>query len=207
MLSRLGQLGLVLATIVLGHELTYLLAHGLNGYHAAMQEAGHERFWTTLLLAVAGIGSILTFVTVRQLRRLQRLTAGAKAPRPFERSLFRGLLARVWRKTALLALLVYYVQENFESVTSSHSAPGLDVFLGEHISAVPVLLLVALLVSVVGALVAWRRDVLIRKLRSLATATRRQAPRYERDTGTVVARSMDIAFGRAVRAPPLTSAI
>ena len=206
-LNRLGQIALVMATVVLGHELTYLLANGLSGYDAAMQEAGHERYWTTLILTVAGITSILTVVAVRQLRRLQRLTAGFDTPTGYERSLFRELLGRVWRRTALGALFVYYVQENVESLTSGQSAPGLEVFLGEHVSAAPVLLLVGLLVATVGALVVWRRNELIKKLRSIATATMRQAPRTERDTGALTPRWIDTSFARAVRAPPLPSAI
>ena len=55
---------MVLVTLVLGHELTYLIANGPHGYEAAMRAGGHEGYWTTFVLAVGALVTVLTIVVV-----------------------------------------------------------------------------------------------------------------------------------------------
>ena len=203
-LSRPWKIALILATVILGHEFTYLIAYGLNGYDAAMREVGHERYWLSLVFIVASLTLGLVAITTRQLLRLRRLAASIR-PSPNELPLFRGMIEHLWRRTAIGAMVFFYIQENVESVTSGNEAPGLAVFLGEHLAAIPILATVGLVVAIIGAVVAWRREVLLLRLRSVATATGR-APRRERDSGTSEPHSVDVFRGNGVRAPPAPSA-
>lgn len=198
---------MVLATVVLGHELTYLLAHGPSGYGAAMDEAGHGRYWLTYALVVGAIGTALTAVVAMQLIRLQRLAAGLT---PDARGVdnvgpiqFLRLMGCLWLKTGTSAALVYLVQENLESVTAGLPLPGLAVFAGDHVIALPLIVLVGLAVAAIGSLVAWRRGALLRRLREAAAGLRRRAPRFARDSGIPVAICCGVGSANGVRAPPL----
>ena len=200
--GRPALLAMVFATVVLGHELTYLLTHGFSGYDAAMAEAGHERYWVAFVLAVAATGCVLALVAVRQLLRLRNLAAGIEGGGTQNTGALRQLLAGLWRRTALGALLVYLLQENLEAVTSGQPLPGLNVLAGDQIVALPLVLLVALTIALIGALVAWRRDALLAQIQCGGVAPRRRAPRFARDSGIRVARKAYIGSANAVRAPP-----
>lgn len=194
---------MVLVTVVLGHELTYLLAHGPSGYDVAMGEAGHERYWSTFVFAVGAIAAALIVVVAAQLIRLRRLATGLDDPGNASPRQFLGLVGRLWLRNGSGAAAVYLVQENVESVTAGHYLPGLAVFANDHLIALPLILLVALAVAVIGALVAWRRDALLRRLRTAAPGLRRRAPRFARDSGISDAPSLHVGEANGVRAPPV----
>lgn len=106
---------MVLATVVLGHELTYLLAHGPSGYDVAMGEAGHERYWTTFVLAVWAVGLVLTVVVAVQLLRLRRLAtrlrAGADDLGHDSSRQFLGFVRRLWLRNGSGATVAYLLSE------------------------------------------------------------------------------------------------
>lgn len=199
---------LALAALALGHELIYLLAHGFGaGYETAMREGGHDRYWTSFLLIVALVTSILVVVTVAQFRRLRRLAKDLRArsirvgDAGFDR--FLRLVGPLWLRVSVAVVIAYLAQENIETATTGSRMPGLGVLAGEHWMALPMLLFVSLLVAAVGALVGWRREVILARLRAAAR-------RYLRGVATMlrpvepVARLRHTDPGRrnGVRAPP-----
>lgn len=161
---------LVLAAMAAGHELVYLLSHGPgDGYAAAMREGGHDRYWTSFVLVVLSVTAGLAAVAAAQLRRLRRLAATVHVAgvevadggvRPFL-----GLLGGLWLRVAVITSIGYLVQENLETASAGATVPGLGVLGGEHAVALPILVFVSLVVAAVGALVGWRREVLLARLR------------------------------------------
>lgn len=209
-LGLVATLGLALASLVVGHELTYVLAHGLGaGYDQAMAAGGHDAYWTSFLLTTGGVLLTLAVAAAIQLRRLGRLVRQARvnslvvadqAPRCFV-----DLLARTWPRVALLAVGLFLLQENVELWAAGQPMPFLDVMAGEHAMALPVLAAVSLLAAVVGALVGWRRLVLRSRIAVTRTWTRsavvrRPALRSSRPLARVTVSS------HGLRAPPVTVA-
>lgn len=208
-LPSLAVLGaLALAALALGHELIYLIAHGIgDGYAAAMREGGHDRYWTSFLLIVAVVTSALAAVSVAQFRRLRRLTVAMRARvvqvRDVGPSRFFALLGPLWLRLSVVVSTAYVAQENIETAATGASWPGLGVLGGEHVVALPVLLLVSLLVAAVRALVGWRREVILARLRAAARARLRAT--VAEPWGSTNIRPPTISEGRrnGVRAPPM----
>ncbi len=211
--SRLSSLVvpgvLSLAALALSHELIYRIAHGAGeGYEAAMREGGHDSVWTSFLPIVAlVVTSGLSVVGVWQVRRLRRLAAAmrAKSVRVGDvgPSRFFGLLGPLWLRLAVAVVVVYVLQENIETARTGASLPGLGVLGGEHVLALPVMVAASFLVAAVGALVGWRREVILARLlaaaqRPLRTAstTRRPSVSSDRPRGITEERR------NGVRAPP-----
>ena len=208
-LPSLAVLGaLVLAALALSHELIYLIAHGIGeGYAQAMREGGHDRYWTSFLLVVAVVTTALAVVTVTQWRRLRRLAAAMRAGGlrvgDAGRSRFLGLLSPLWLRLSVAVVVTYVLQENIETASTGVGLPGLGVLAGEHAIALPILLAVSLLVAAVGALVGWRREIILARLREAARGRLRATPSvlrpaqtHERPAGTSERRR------NGVRAPP-----
>ena len=197
---------LALAALALGHELTYLFAHGAAGFAAAMTERGHDRYWTSFLIVVVLVAGILMTIAAFQLRRLRRLAQLMRSGRNVQVSNFGArrlfeLFAPLWARVTIVVLFAYLAQENAEVGAIGLRLPLLGVFTGDHWIALPVLILASGLVAMVGALVRWRRDVLLRKLRLCARFRR---PAMERQPRSVVQRPKAVLSARrnGVRAPP-----
>lgn len=163
---------LVLASLALSHHLVYFLAHGPGeSYSRAMTEAGHDRYWTTFLLLVGVVTVVLTVVGLRQLQRLTRLAAAARVGHldviDAGADRFARLLVPLWLRLALLTAIAFLLQENLETLSVGQAAPGLGAVSGGHAAALPIIAAVSLLIAAVRALVCWRRDVLLARLRAL----------------------------------------
>ena len=209
-LGLVATLGLALASLLVGHELTYVLAHGLGaGYEQVMADGGHNGYWTSFVLTLVGVSLILAGASAVQLRRLGRLARQTRlhgvdvadaAPRCFV-----ALLARTWTRVAPLAVGLFLIQENVELWAAGQPMPFLDVVTGEHAMALPVLTIVSLVAAVVGALVGWRRLVLHSRIAVTRTwarpaAVRRPALRSARPLARITVSS------HGLRAPPVTVA-
>jgi len=208
-LSSFAVLGaLVLAAVALSHELIYLIAHGAGAaYAAAMRESGHDRYWTSFVLIVVSVAVALGVVAAAQWRRLRRLAADVHAGtvRLSDGSLdrFLGLLGPLWLRVSAGTIAAFLIQENLETASTGATVPGLGVLGGPHAIALPVLFAVSLVVAMVGALVGWRREVMLARIRAAAqrrlrapAATLRPALAAERPAGRREARR------NGVRAPP-----
>lgn len=198
---------LALASLAAGHELIYLLAHGPGeGYAAAMREGGHDRYWTSFVLVVLAVVACLVAVAAAQLLRLRRLAVGVAigglSVRDAPTTRYLRLLGPLWLKVAAVAVVGYLLQENVETVSAGGPLPGFGVISGKHALAVPILVAVSLVVAAVGALVGWRREILLARLRS-GFRPRRQDARTTRRP-TPVDRPRHGCEGRrnGVRAPP-----
>ena len=202
---------LVLAALAVSHELIYLFAYGAgDGYRLAMSEAGHDGYWTNFILVVALVCGTLLAVAIAQLRRLARLAAassvGAVRVRDEGLDALGHLLMPIWGRVALLTTLLFLLQENVETASVGHAMPGLGALAGQHDNALPLIVLVSFVVALVRALVRWRRDVLLARLRHAKHP--REAARVMRCPAEMqVAPSVDGSRGNGVRAPPMRGAL
>lgn len=198
-----------MAALALSHELIYLLAHGFGeGYARAMQEGGHDRYWTSFVLIVLVVTGVLSVVAVSQWRRLHRLAADVHAGTVRLKAggldRFLELLGPLWLRVSVGTIAAYLLQENVETASIGAPLPGLGVLGGEHAIALPVLLAISLAVAAVGALVGWRREVLLARIRA-AARRRFRAPAAVLRPALVVDRPASRLEERrnGVRAPPL----
>lgn len=203
---------LVMASLAASHELIYLLAHGAGvEYDRAMREGGHDRYWTSFVLTVAGITLVLALVAVRQLRRLHRQTSLVRAGRLRVDDAGLGLFARqatrLWLLVSAGTSLAFIVQESLETLAAGHPLPGLNVASGEHAVALPAIAFVSLLVTLVGALVRWRRHMLLARLHRSSGPVRRRAPRTLRLSSISRPTSISVVRSHGLRAPPSVSLI
>lgn len=204
-LDRLILVVLVLASLAVAHELIYLGAHGSGeAYRVAMTEAGHDGYWSNFIIAVGVVSALLLGVGLAQLRRLARLSAesGAGEVRVRDQSL--GHLARLvvptWGRVAVLTTVVFLVQENVETAIIGHPLPGLYALAGQHGMALPLIVAVSFIVALTRALVRWRRDVLLARLRRAAPP--RPSARRVRPAASLLIHSADGVRRNGVRAPP-----
>lgn len=198
-----------MASLAASHELIYLLAHGSGAEYArAMQEGGHDRYWTSFVLIVVAVTIGLGVVALFQIRRLQRQAVEAKAGRlnieDQGLGLFGRLAIRLWLSVTVGAVVTFFIQENVETITAGHPLPGANVIAGEHGLALPVITFVSLIVAIVGALVRWGRHVLLAGLRrGLARAIRR-VPRLPHPQSVDRPPSIVAVRSNGLRAPPVS---
>jgi uncharacterized membrane protein len=203
--ERVGWLVLALLACLLAHEVSYqLLYRGAGSYRAAMTLLGHDGYWLGLSLAVAAAVLALAAVVGIQLRRLRWEAALTPAVAPDEgsgRAAYLRLVGATWLRLALLALLMFTAQENLEAIAAGLPLRGLDVVLGHGMSPFLVILATTLLVSLVVALVRWRRRVLLGRL---AAARRPWSRAWARRRPASALRVADpsTAGAWASRAPP-----
>lgn len=196
----------VLASMAASHELIYLLAHGSGAdYARAMQESGHDRYWTSFIVTVAGVTTGLAVVAYRQIRRLQIQTSHARrgwlTVDDGGLRLFVGIAARLWFLTTGGTALAFLIQENLETVTAGLPFPGANAVAGENGLALPVIAAVSLFVALVGALARWGRAVLLARLRS-AFGGNRRPPRLPRPASFDRPGSLVAVRSNGLRAPP-----
>jgi hypothetical protein len=200
---------LQLAALVLAHELTFLARYG-SRYGEALVHSGHGEAWnaaaTTSLLLAAG----LVGLGVSRLRRLgivaRRVGAAGSAR---SRDLARGGLVRAFLglapRVAALQLVLLSTQENIERAAIGQAAPGPGIlFSPEYAGGAWIALAISLVVSLVAALFAWRRDVLLARLRAARAALPRASASAPSRPGVLVRPPIESLLGRrsALRAPP-----
>lgn len=199
---------LALAAVALSHELIYLVAHGTgDAYATAMSESGHDQYWTSFLLIVASVTGLLIVIAGLQFRRLRGLAAametGTVRVGEAEVGHYLAKLWALWRRLALWVVVAYLVQENIETVGVGASAPGIDILAREQGISLPILLAVSLVVAAVGALVAWRRQVLLARIGARTGVRLRPSRSLKRPMlGSQGARSTLEGRRNGVRAPP-----
>lgn len=210
-LTRLGTVAaLQLVAVVLAHELTYLARYG-SMYNEALVHAGHGTSWSGAAVTTLVLGAGLLVLGVARLARLGllvRRTPEGAAPSPRRALDSRSLLAawlRVGPRIAVLTAVLLTVQENVERISIGAVAPGIGILVSpEYAGGLWVALAVGLVVGLVAALFAWRRDVLLGRLRAARVALPRGSRRSLRRTGIQLLPPIESVLGRigGLRAPP-----
>lgn len=184
MRARFSSVALVLAVLLLAHQLVYLIGYGWASLSRALSDVGHDTYWLLLAAAVgaalmiAALAGFRRWLTLRgQLRRLPH-----KAPRAasIDWTLFRSTMLRLAPRLALYALALFFVQENLEHYTHhAGHVPGMGiVFGGEYIATLPVFALVGLAVAAVASLLKLGLAALARVVeRATQRRPERKAPR------------------------------
>jgi hypothetical protein len=198
---------LALLAVVLSHHVVYYLAHGAAiGSNGAPQEPGHEQYWSGLAVLVLISLAALSGLAARQLRRLSSLAKSLQSSplvvTDAGRIAYLRIVRFMWWRIALVAIAAFVVQENAELVASGGAAPFLDVFTRDSALALPALILVTLVVAAIAALVGWRRDALLARLRGVP-ARRRHTSLVIRQPGTQDRPRFFLeVLATGVRAPP-----
>ena len=211
LLDRLILAVLVLASLAVAHELIYLGAHGTgDAYRLAMTETGHDGYWSNFVIGVGVVSTILLGVGITQLRRVARLASASGAGTLRVRDESIGHLARLvlplWGRVATLTAIVFLLQENIETASVGNQMPGLYALAGQHGTALPLIVAVSFVVALTRALVRWRRDVLIARMRR-TSPPRQTAPEAPRPVESLLVQSADGVRRNGVRAPPAVSAL
>lgn len=184
---------LVAVVAVIAHDATYLIAHGLDGYPAALGATGHDGHWlpvaigvAVLLLGAAIVAAARWWTLQRQLARL-----GGPARQGGIGPMLPGA-ARLAIRLCVAALAVFVLQENLEAIAIGTPAPGAGIILAPaYLAAVPAIAAVSLLFAVMSELIDAR---ILHLERALATA-RQALPR----SSTVVRRAGWVAAFRQMR--------
>ena len=199
---------LVLAALVLGHDLTYLVTYGPD-YQTALLRTGHGDTWTIAVITISALSALLALLAGWRLSTLagqaRRRWAGT-GPTANGRlaDLVREYIG-LWGLILVSAALLFVLNENVERAVHNLPTTGLAVLAGSTGDLVPLLVLTAVsgVVAAVAALYRWRRDVLVARLhnpgatwaRATSTPLPRPWPSLSRPI-TLVSRRI------AGRAPP-----
>ena len=220
--SRIGIVGLVGVGVVLAHQVVYLVRYG-SIYGEALVHAGHGQAWSSAVAVAVVAGTVLLAVALARLHRLGVILAGLAAIHPpagrqgygstppaVVAAPDAGALLRGWLRSAAIVapgiLVALTVQENVEHLAIGLAAPGPGILLEpDYPFAVPIVLAVSAAVSLVAALLSWRRDVLVARieavrrsgLRARRPAAQLAIPWVERRHAAIVGHHI------AGRAPPL----
>jgi hypothetical protein len=203
----LGGLAMTLVSLVVAHNLVFLATYGA-GYDDALVESGHGGAWGSAVAVILAAGAGLLGLAVWRLRRLgllAREVAPAGARLSSGPGQFAPRLVRLWLRLSTATALLFVIQENLEHRLTGEALPGLAVLgSAEYPDAWLIIAGVALAVAFVGALFAWRRDLLIARI---AAGLRHLHRRSVRVAGWPVADrdgrpDSIVGRGRAVRAPP-----
>lgn len=201
---------LQLVALVLAHELVFLARYG-SLYGEALVHAGHGAAWTTAamtsLLLAAGL-VVVGAVRLAHLATLVRRRGGgtARGGGGLELGALRDAWLRLGPRTALVGVVLLTIQENLERAVIGQQMPGPVILLTpEYAGGLWIALAVGLLVGLVAALFAWRKRVLLARLRTMRATLPRGSARLVLRSGLLALPPVESVIARrsALRAPPL----
>ncbi len=215
-LARFALLAIV--CLAVAHDAVFAMENGVGaGFAAAMRNGGHDEYWPFFSVLVVVAGTVLGLRAVVRLGRLGRMADR----RPRRSGTIAGLSTRrayLAESSGLWILLfgtvagAFTLQENLEHVLGHGHLIGLGALIGpEHPLALPVIGLVALAASALGALVRLRIALLEARVgtRQRRDRPRRHAARRPAPGWAIVAalrvRAWSLVRLDAGRAPPLPS--
>jgi hypothetical protein len=199
-----GAMGLL--TLVLGHNLVFLVGYGA-AYREALSRSGHGGAWTTAVVVVLALGlglllaaAVRIAVLTRQARALGPVPVGLRA-----RPAFLPGLVSLWGRLALTGTALYTIQENIEHLRAGADLPGLAVLApAGSPDTLVIVATVATGVALVGQLFRWRGAVLTARIAAARLRLPRATASFSRPLQDASARPSSILGLRlAVRAPPL----
>jgi prepilin signal peptidase PulO-like enzyme (type II secretory pathway) len=214
-MNRVWKAALVAPTLVLAHQLVFLVRYG-SVYGEALAHTGHGPAWTGAVAIVAlGTGLLLAgFLvgTIRVARELRRRQGAQRATRPAritDRAVGEAIVGGLRTGALLIAasLLGLTVQENLEHAAAGLPMPGIGILVSPaYPFAVAIVAGVALAVALVATVLTWRRRQLVARLSQLRDqAAWGRAPQAGRRpvAGQRPLRSGQVARQLGRRAPPL----
>jgi hypothetical protein len=205
--TQLKWLPLALVTLVLAHELVFLVGYG-EAYADALGRTGHDARWTAAVLTVLAMAGVLAAVGLWRLNRLGVLARALGAPRSAGglrlASLVRDFLL-VWPRLAIAGAILFVVQENLEHLGVGDPLPGFGVLVSrQYPNAGLMIVAVAFGVSLIAALFRWQRARLIARIEILRVRWRKPATvGASRPAGPDPLPRSILGRRLAVRAPPL----
>jgi hypothetical protein len=211
MTERIGGVVRVAATalvaLVLAHNLIFLAGYGA-AFSEAMAHTGHHHGWAIAVVVSLALACSLLFAAAWRLRQLGRLARELGAPRlptePNRRAFLLRWLA-LWLALTIGTALLFVLQENIEHARITQRLPGIGVLASAaYPHAVEIIAAVSLAVSLVAALLGWKLELVIARIRAMQSAARGAgrpvclpSDWIDRRRGSILGRRL------AGRAPPL----
>jgi hypothetical protein len=163
----LGFPAMTLVSLVVAHNLVFLLAYG-SGYDEALAHSGHDGTWGTAVAVVLAAALGLVGLGTWRLHRLgvvaRALAATQGGLRPGPNGFARCLVG-LWVRLVGVTTLLFVIQENLEHQRVGEGLPGLAVLgSAQYPNAVFVIAAISLAVAFVVALFRWRRDILAARI-------------------------------------------
>lgn len=155
---RLPFIVLALAVLLVGHQLVYLATYGWRGIERALASVGHDGYWlvigsvVSLALLVCLYLSLRRWLTLRT--ELRKLNRNERRRTNIDWALCRSVVLRLIPRLALVALVLFFVQENVEHyLHHAGHVPGLGVVVGpDYAGTLPIFLAVSVVVATAAAL-------------------------------------------------------
>ena len=169
---------LTVVALLTAHTAIFAAQYGTGKRFAqTMSSSGHDVWWAPASVAVLAIGFVLLVQTVGGIAHLElraRRTTNAESVVGAERPPIWSTIGSIWRALLPLVTVLFLVQENIEHLLSHGHLLGLEALGGpEYPLALPILAVVTLALSVLGALVRWRVSVLRARSTPIADGARR----------------------------------
>ncbi len=213
LVARLRMPVLLLAGLVVAHDGIFASDAGFAALAGALARSGHGDTWA--LVSVLGLAGawLVSVGAVARILRLRREIDLLDRSRPFAQAPvwreppggYRAEVRRLWPRVFAFITIGFLLQENAEAILEGGHLAGLEPLLGTHPLAVPLLLVLTLAMSAIGALVRRQtralEDLVVRLRARLA---RHAAARPQRPSpGALHARDSIRLRPQAGRAPPL----
>jgi hypothetical protein len=210
-MSRLGILGVAaivqIAVLVLAHNLVYLARYG-SRFNEALIHSGHGDGWKAAATTSVVLGGIAALVGAARLTRLSLLVRRERATARLDGPTFLRTWLRIGPALALSTVLLLTIQENLEQAALYGTSAGLGILLSpEYAGGLWIALAVGFAIGLVVALVAWRFQVLVARLRADCEAHAPARATSDPRPSVVVDRPASSILGRrsALRAPPVAA--
>jgi hypothetical protein len=203
-------IAMVLAALVLAHNVIFLAGYRAH-FEAAMTGLGHDHGWTiAALVSMALAGSLLVVGSLRllQLRRSARDAGARRLLTEPDRRAFVWRWLVWWVALTLATAVLFVLEENLEVARVHRTVPGIGVLASAaYPSAVAIIAVVALVVSLVAAILGWHAAVLIARIEAVRSTVQGDTlPAFpaiepiDRHAGSILGRR------HAGRAPPTAAA-
>jgi uncharacterized oligopeptide transporter (OPT) family protein len=203
-------IAMVLAALVLAHNVIFLAGYRAH-FETAMTSLGHDHGWTiAALVSMALAGSLLVVGSLRllQLRRSARDAGARRLLTEPDRRAFVWRWLVWWVALTLATAVLFVLEENLEVARVHRTVPGIGVLASAaYPSAVAIIAVVALVVSLVAAILGWHAAVLIARIEAVRSPVPGDTPPalpaiepIDHHAGSILGRR------HAGRAPPTAAA-
>jgi hypothetical protein len=199
-------IAMVLAALVLAHNVIFLAGYRAH-FETAMISMGHDHGWRIAVVVAMALAGSLLVVGALRLLQLRRAAKDAGARRLLTEPDRRAFVWRwlVWWFALTLATAVLFVlEENLEVARVHRTLPGIGVLASAaYPNAVAIIAVVALVVSLVAAILGWHAAVLIARIQAVRSPVQGDTPPAFTAIEPIDRHAGSILGGRrAGRAPP-----